>query len=718
MRNLKNLNPRVRTVVRNITLCCMFGLLQYGFIPHSRAELIWSGGAGNVHWTNANNWLTPFSLAYTNSNTNLVFQGTFNTVNQLRANWTVNSMTFSNNLSTFETTPGAAGFFITINGGGITNQSLNDVTFSATLAFTLAADQAWLVEDGSNLRILGSVGGTGRLVKTGEGTLLLNNNGNSFSGGFVLSNGTVQINNNGAFGNAPATFYGSSSSRVQSVSTSGDITITNASLQTAGAGNTNLIFQVNGTGANERIIRLLGTSTSIDPGMNVVIYNEGSNPNSGLDLQVNGATTFANRFVISNNSALTISTPAGGDPSPNITILSGEISGEGRVLRGGRASGDAGTLVLLASNSYSGGTFFNGGTLGLGHHHALGTGALVFDDASQLAPSRARLFATNGSITITNEIQWNKRTDATSSGIGHRLRLEGSDGITFQGNFVAGITNRHGDAVAGIRIESAGTGHFVYEGNIIATNGIQFFDKQGANTFTMSGTSNQISGNMSVSQGQLILTNTSVKLGGDLLVTNGARLRANGVVDFSAGKGLVVSNGSSFKVDGTYSNRGDVTFFAGSAVSNINVAAGDLFHVTGNLSNFTSLTINEPGGSVLPGTFAGIEIDGSLSNFGSITWNFSVAPSGGLGTPDNPYYGGIRSTSDIFSPYLDSSGFFTGGFFAVGILPHQYLKTYFDGTFYYLAIIPEPSIYMLMIFGLGWIIMMTLLKRKRTSNVD
>ena len=135
--------------------------------------------------------------------------------------------------------------------------------------------------------------------------------------------------------------------------------------------------------SNGGTLALLGANTysggtTINEGSTLVIGN-GAALGSGA-LTLNGGTTgvavnFTGSFSVGNNIV------AAGDPSYNVTTgntvnLTGVLSGTGDVVVNA-LSGYAGTLILSAANTYTGGTVVNGGTLLLSGAGTLGaaTGA-------------------------------------------------------------------------------------------------------------------------------------------------------------------------------------------------------------------------------------------------------------------------------------------------------------------------------------------------------
>ena len=65
-----------------------------------------------------------------------------------------------------------------------------------------------VANSGDTLAVNGSVSGSGGLTKSGPGTLLLGNSGNSYAGGTAIAAGTLQIAADGALGTGGVIFTG------------------------------------------------------------------------------------------------------------------------------------------------------------------------------------------------------------------------------------------------------------------------------------------------------------------------------------------------------------------------------------------------------------------------------------------------------------------------------------------------------------------------------
>jgi len=202
--------------------------------------------------------------------------------------------------------------------------------------------------------------GTGGLVKQGPGTLVLTG-ANTYGGGTTISAGTLQLGNGGTTGSIIGNVINNGVLAINRDSVILDGVISGSgALHQAGLGNTILTADNTYTG---------GTTIS----------------NGGLQLGAGGATGSITGNVI-NNGRLFI------DRSRAL-FLDGVISGTGDLIVA------AGTTVLTADNTYSGGTqIFNRGTLQLGNGGATGsiTGRIIV--AGALAINRSDVYTVDNAI--------------------------------------------------------------------------------------------------------------------------------------------------------------------------------------------------------------------------------------------------------------------------------------------------------------------------------
>ena len=207
------------------------------------------------------------------------------------------------------------------------------------------------------------ISGTGSLTQTGAGTVILTSN-QTYTGGTTISHGTLQLGNGGTSGSVLGAILDNSSLvfNRSDIVTNGNVISGSGSLTQAGSG-TIIISATNNTYTG-------GTTIShgwLQLGSNNVLSTGTLNMNGGTLESGTGAGTTT---VLTNAIILATGVNAYFDSTGSSNLLlSGAITGAGtNVLRG------VNTVTLASSNSYSGGTIVNTGTLSLENRYGLGSG--------------------------------------------------------------------------------------------------------------------------------------------------------------------------------------------------------------------------------------------------------------------------------------------------------------------------------------------------------
>jgi autotransporter-associated beta strand protein len=247
---------------------------------------------------------------------------------------------------------------MTVNSGSgartisnMTNQAGNATLSGGFTLNTNATFDITLVTQGSHDRMTlsGAVGGTGGIVKTGTGVLILAAS-NNYSGTTDIQGGKFYLGIAGRLG-------------------SGAVTI---------ASGANLDF---GTGSGQTNIVANNVS-----GDGAIIQST-----AGTDTRITGDITSTGGLTINNGTLRIGNGGSTGSYSGSATVASGAVLAFARdnaYTHGGTISGaggvtkvNAGDVILTASNSYSGVTTLFAGALGTGNANALGTGDITFNPA-------------------------------------------------------------------------------------------------------------------------------------------------------------------------------------------------------------------------------------------------------------------------------------------------------------------------------------------------
>jgi len=341
---------------------------------------------------------------------------------------------------------------------------------------------------------LGMIGGIARLTKLGTATLTLATS-NAFTGGLVISNGTVQMGSPAALG-----------------AKGGSVFV-----------NSNAVLDVNGmtmTTAVSNIVTINGTGT-------------------GAGALINSNTTAATFYgSIALGSASTIASPNG-----NLTLNGGPITGNYPLTLGSGNIAISASLVssnasLIVNNggtlnpasSYGGGTYLLGGQLLAYNLASFGTGPIYLGATSgSLAP--------NLSPSIVNSIWTNPVIVVAGSSGTPALYNHGKSGTTWAGSIT--LSNN-------LQLFASG-GNMTVSGPISGPDGLNIGQPTHTSAFVFTGT-NTYTGPTYVSMANLDLTgNGSVSNSAAIIVSGGQTFDVTGLSvqpsPFTLSPGQILANG-------------------------------------------------------------------------------------------------------------------------------------------------------------------------------
>ncbi|MFJ1300648.1 autotransporter-associated beta strand repeat-containing protein [Pseudomonadota bacterium AL_CKDN230030165-1A_HGKHYDSX7] len=432
------------------------------------------------------------------------------------------------------------------------------------------------IGNANDLTLNGDIDGAGGIIKTGTGTGTLTLAGdNGYAGGTDLTAGTLQVGSNTALGTGDLIARnGTTLSASTGVLLSNDVLL-DGSVTVDGTENLTLTGLVADAPGSTGTLVKSGTSVLTLAGANT--YSGGTTLVAGGIVVGDSAALGSGDLTVAGNGSLVASAPGvalGNDIALQAALtvsgaqpltLTGDINGAGSLIKN-----DTGTLTLLGSNGYTGGTTLNGGAL-VGN-----TDSLV--GAIGTATNTTVTFSQPGTGTYAGAI----------SGAG-AVVIAGGD-ITFTGanNYTGGTTVNSGTLTGNAGsltgdIVDNGTVVFdqdstdgTYTGNIIGSGSLI---KTGDATLVMTGNSN-VAGGTTISQGMLQVDGTLT--GGPVQVTSGAQLGGTGTVTSNValanGARLVAGtpiNPISFGGDLSLSDRTEMDFTLGipdSATTAVTVA--------------------------------------------------------------------------------------------------------------------------------------------------
>ncbi len=386
------------------------------------AMRIWSGGGADGAWNTAGNWEGGGTPA---DGSDLLFAGSRRLSCSNAALTSVGSVIVS-----------APGFTLTgralaLNGNlscaSASGQTVwripvalgNACRVSAAAGGTLLLDGAidnnghLLTVEGSGSTVVSApLCGSGGLVKTGGGMLTLTA-ANAYAGGTVLSAGGLTIDNAQALGSGPLAVTLGSGGVVLAVSNTAAVAVPNAIALpapataqtytllkhaagsgagapldlagTIGGGNANATLFLNSStiGDTTTTYRFSAANTfratiNLNRGGIVVGHPQGlGSPDNLVYLNGNGNATLGDlRFDVSAtlpNPVQLVNAPSPINTGTNRVALSGAVSGTGKNL----VKLGSGTLELLGTNTYTGATAINAGTLKLGRDGSLASAAIT-----------------------------------------------------------------------------------------------------------------------------------------------------------------------------------------------------------------------------------------------------------------------------------------------------------------------------------------------------
>ena len=542
---------------------------------------------------------------------------------------------------------------ITLNGGGLQWASGTTTDISARLA-ALGSGGGTFDTNGNDVTLAGSIGGAGRLTKTGAGTLTLSS-ANTYTGGTAIVGGTISINDDAQLGAAGGAL----------VLTGGTLQITNgvtmARPTTLGTGGGTFDLQGNALTVNSVISGAGGLTLSsggllvlaaantytggtvvsggvLQMGVGGLLPTNGALALNGGDMDLNGqsqtvgalsgtgGTIFLNGATLTTNSAVN-------------SVLVTRISGPGALVKQG-----AGTLTLTATNNnYTLGTTVSGGLINFGSAGNFGSGSITLNGGGlqwatgtslDISARRAALggsggtFDTNAnSVTLASAITG--AGGLTKTGLG-TLTLSGTNtyggGTTINGGVLSVAADANLGAASGGLAFGGGalqtTTSFTTARNTILNAGGGIVSPASGTTLTVNGTIGGSGGLTKAGLGTLSLTGNNSYTGGTTVSAGALQGTTSSLQGNIANNATVIFNQAG---NGTYAG-------SMSGTGGVGLAGGGVLTVTGTNTYTGPTTV----------TGSGIVVNGSLTS--AVTLD-SASFIGGNGT-----IGGLTVNGGTLSP--------------------------------------------------------------------
>ena len=566
--------------------------------------------------------------------------------------------------TTADFTSGEGGFADTVNLDvqGTLNMGSSDTIASLTGTSTGSIDlqnTTLTIDQDTNTTYAGVITdstGTSSIVKSGTGTLTLSGT-NSYSGNTTLNAGNLSVSADNNLGSAPGStdadniiFNGGGliiTSGVTFDSNRG-VTMTGAgTINTASSTTSNIQGVITGSGAltksGDGTLTLSATNT-----------NTGDITISAGTLDVQGQLESGNYDgAISNSGQLKINS------SSNQT-LAGTISGTGELAKSG-----SGTLTLTGTNTYSGRSIIEGGTVVVSSSANLGATPGTADNDNiilnngTIQSTSSFALGTNKGILVTGSggtINTDASTTLTYGGVingsgtltkigSGTLTLSGANTYTGSTTITNGTLSVSSSANLGATPGSADADNIIFNGGTLsATNDFTLGTNKGV-TLTGNGTIEVTSSNTMTFDGIITDSGNLTKSGSGTLVLGGAN-QNDGTITVNAGileisdqyslgsssGGTVVADGASLKITDAITIANESLTLNGNGVSNGGALqttnSSGLITLTGTTTIGSDTTININDGNL---TFDGRLTAGSNDYDLTITGgDGTIRPSGGL----------------------------------------------------------------------------------------
>jgi fibronectin-binding autotransporter adhesin len=506
----------------------------------------------------------------------------------------------------------------------------------------------------------GKISGTGGLSKQGAGTLVLDNSGlNDFSGGVIITGGTLQIGNNDANGNLPLGSVADNGALIFNRSDNITVMSTISGAGTITQNNTNVLIlsgnnTFTGTATVAQGTLQVGSTNGLGLATNVTV-------NSGATFDVGGFALFGN-----------------GNSNLVVTVSGAGVGGNGAIINSGASQTKVLHTVTLAADA----TF--GGTGDWDIHNTTGAAAdAQLNGAFNLTKVGTNSITLQGvtidgglgdinvqagglTITATAAAPQNSlgNSSATATVFSNATLTLDSIGTIPSKNFVltnGGTLKSSGTNTLGSSLTLAGAAN----NTISVGNGAQFtitsvisgtgsLSKNGANILFLTA-ANTYSGRTVVSSGTLALyggSDGSIASSTNISITSGTTIdvsgRSDGTLTLTSGQTLVggVGTNGPGTINGIFVANSGATVAPGAGSTNIGT-----LNVTSNLTlqGATVMKISATngndqidaaaityGGTLVVTNFSGAVTNGQSFQLFVATNGYSLTFSGGVTLPSAP----------------------------------------------------------------------------------
>jgi gliding motility-associated-like protein len=478
---------------------------------------------------------------------------------------------------------------LTINADAANNVMISGSTITIGSDVNLTFSQA-----STNAVISSTLAGSGKLSIIGSGTLSLTSASNSggFSGDISVTDGTLTVGSNSNLSTGTLTLdNGTLSASIAGGSPGAPVTTTFSNAVVLGAGGGTLSIS-GGSGRNiANFSGIISGSGSLTKTTNAILQLSGNNTYTG-------ATTLSAGILIANHNNSLGTTVSGTTVNSGavLQLVDGLTIAEALTLSGSGKNVDSetyGALDLLSGsstvsgnvnlatssnvNAASGSTLMISGALS-------GTGTLIKTGAGTLKLKGNNSTATGAALSVTGGLV---EIDDANQLVGGSITL-GGGGLVL-GNSITVANNISLTSAASINVTDANSASL---NGVISGSGPLTLVTNGGITL---GGANTFSGDLTITSGQVFITNNSA-LGtnaGGTTISSGATLRlSSGVTDTPIAENITLSG------VGASGSNGALSGTVNAALSGtITLAASSQFNVSSNTTLTLSGVISETGGA-------------------------------------------------------------------------------------------------------------------------
>src|SRR6266404_643196 len=513
----------------------------------------------------------------------------------------------------------------TINGGTIDNTSAGSITLTnynaqawngnftftgtqdlnlGTGAVTMNASRTITVTSGT-LTVGGPISGaTFGITKAGTGTLILN-------GVVGTTSGAVTMNSN-----------------------SGTLTLAGNNTYTGGTTlNSGSTLDINAAGTS---------STNSAIGTGTLTINGGTIDNTSggtIALATNNAQAWNGDFTFAGSNNLNLGTGAVTMNASRIVTVNGGTLTVGGPISGatfGITKAGAGTMVLSGTNTYTGATTINAGTLSVSSLANGGSNSNL--GASTNAATN--LILNGGTLSYSGAAVSTDRLFSVGTS-GGTIDASGSGAINFTNTGSMGFNGQTGTRT--LTLTGTNTGSNTLTAIVGDNTGATSLVKNGAGTWVLTGT-NTYSGGTTINAGTLNINNASALGTGTFTIAGGS----NAIIDNTTASPITLSTNNAQAWNGNFTFTGTQSLNLGTGA----VTLGASRTVTVNGSNLTvggvisgsGFGLTKAGGGTLTlsgaNTYSGatavnagtLNVNGSLASGSAVTVSNSGTVLGGTGT--------------------------------------------------------------------------------------